>query len=148
MNSSLRRAARYVLKPNAIILGVATGMFGWSLAETVRTFAEFDFITRPNRMTLCLASALLLAAFCLAAKRALGNLLAAFLSAPLPLLLIFSFFLMPPWAEASFFSVRHVRLWLREWMYAPAGIWLLTGLSFAILCSATAATLRRTPSRT
>src|SRR5918997_2088750 len=99
MNGSLRRAARYVLKPNAIILGVATCMFGWSLAEALRPRVEYDHFSREYREILCMASALLIAAACLATKRAFGNLLAAFLSGPLPILLAFTFFLIPSHAE-------------------------------------------------
>lgn len=145
MNDSLRRAARRALKPNAIILGTATCLFGWSLAEALRPAEEYGYLRHQSREILCLASALLLASVSLATKRASGNLLAAALSGPLPLLLIFSFFVTWLPSEVSFLSIRHVELWLRELARAPVSIWLMTAHSFAILCSATAATLRRTP---
>lgn len=144
MNNGLKRAARRALKPNAIILGTATGLLGWSLAEALRPPAEFDHSYGEYQETLCMTTALLVAALSLATKSAVGNLLAAFLSGPLPLLLIFSFFLTPIQAEVSFLSGRHIDLWLRELAGTPVSVWLMTALSIAILCSATAATLRRT----
>jgi len=145
MNNSLRRAARRVLEPNAIILGAAACLFGWALAEAMRPRAEY--LSVSDRELLCVISALFLAAASLATKRAVGNLLAAFFSSPLPLLLIFSFFMNPSPSEVPFLSVKHVELWLRALARTPVSIWLMTALSIAILCSAAAATLRRTPPR-
>lgn len=146
MNGSLRRAARFALKPDAIILGVATCLFGWSLAEAMRAGDVYAGVRYLE--TLFLTSVVLLAAASQATNRALGHLLAAVLSGPLPLLLSFTFFLAAWRPGAPLFSARHIGFWLRDLAHAPANFWLMTAVSVAILCSATAATLRRTASRT
>ncbi|HEY9283929.1 MAG TPA: hypothetical protein VIP46_10795 [Pyrinomonadaceae bacterium] len=148
MNGSLRRAARAALKPNAIIMGVATCLFGWSVAESLRPYDEYDVHLRPGWDLLVFLSASLVAASVgLAAKSACGNLLAAGLSGPLPLLHVFIFFAIPFDSEVTFLSAGHVERWLNELSDIPASVWLLTALSVAILFSATAVTLRRTPLR-
>lgn len=147
MNSSLRRAARHALKPNAIILGVATCVFGWSLAEVMLPRGEFEHAGLRYWENLLLTSMMLAAAASLTTKRALADLLAATLSGPLTLAQAFIFFMIPARSEVTFLGVRHFKLWLDELAGTPASIWLMTGLSLAILCSATAATLGRTPPR-
>lgn len=145
MNSSLRRAAHFALKPDAIILGVATCLFGWSLAEAVR--AGDGYATVRHLETLFLTSVLLLAAAGRATNKALGHLLAAVLSGPLPLFLIFTFFLAAWRQGVPLFSADHIGFWLRDLAHAPPSFWLMAAVSVAILCSATAATLRRPASR-
>lgn len=148
MNNDLRRAARRALKPDAIIPGAATCLFGWALAEAMRPRAE-EYAGFQHWETLFLASTLLVAAAGLATKKRSGDLLAAVLSGPLPLIVVFTLFLTPARfsAEVIFFSARHFELWLGELARAPVSFWLMTTLSTAILCSATAATLRRTTPR-
>lgn len=148
MNGSLRRAARGALKPNAIIMGVATCLFGWSVAESLRPYHdEYEHIRRDAEVILFLAASLLAASAGLATKSACGNLLAAGLSGPLPLLHTFIFFTISFDSEVTFLSAGHINRWLDELSDIPASVWLLTALSVAILCSATAVTLRRTPLR-
>ena len=148
MNGSLRRAARRALKPNAIIVGVACCQFGWAVAESLRPVDEFGYSgPRFEGELLFLASMMLVASVGLATGRPLGRLLAAALCGPLALLQVFIFTMLPYRFELAFLSGEHVERWLRELADIPASVWLMTALSFAILYSATAATLRRTPSR-
>ena len=146
MKNRLERAARAALRPSAIIMGVATGLFGWAAAESLVPVDAFGRTDPPfPEELLFLTCTLLVASAALAAKRPVGDLLAASLCSPLILLQLFLFASIPSQREVALFSAEHVELWLRELARAPVSVWLMTALSFAILCSATAATLRRTP---
>jgi hypothetical protein len=144
MESRLKRAARAALKPNAVITGVATGLFGWAAAESLRPHDQYEHLSRGE--LLFLSCTLLVASAALATKRPLGDLLAAFLCSPLPLIHLFLFASLPSRREVTLFSAEHIGHWLRELAAAPFSVWLMTALSFAILFSAVAATLRRSPS--
>ena len=147
MKDSLKRAARAALRPNAIILGFACCLFGWAVAESLRPVDEFGRTDAPlDEGALFFSCVLFAASVGLATGRAWGRLLAAVLSGPLPLFQVFLFTMTPYHFGVGFFSGEHVERWLGELRGMPSGFWLLTALSFAILCSATAATLRRTPS--
>lgn len=148
MKNSLKRAARAVLKPNAVIIGYAACMFGWAVAESLRPLDEFGRTDPPlTEEALFFASAMFVASAALATGRAWGRLLAAVLSGPLPLLQVYVFTMTPYRSEVGFLSAEHVERWLNALARMPADFWLLSALSFAILCSATVATLRRMPSR-
>jgi hypothetical protein len=148
MKNSLKRAARAAFKPNAVIMGVAACLFGWAVAESLVPVDEFGR-TSPAfpEEVLFFSCALFVASAGLATGRAGGRLLAAVLSGPLPLLQIYLPAMIPYHFEVGFLSAEHVERWLHTLARMPADFWLMTALSFAILCSATAATLRRTPSR-
>ena len=114
----------------------------------MRAVDEFGRTDPPlPEEALFFASALFIASAGLATRRAWGRLLAVVLSGPLPLLQIYLPAMIPYRSEVTFFSGEHVERWLGELSRMPADFWLLSALSFAILCSASAATLRRTPSR-
>lgn len=147
---SLSRAARRALTPNAIIFGAATCLFGWSLAEFMLMGEQPSYLSQEYSANLFLTSTLLAAAASLLAKRALANLLAAALSGPLPLIQPFIFFTIPghpAHSDVAFLSFSHFESWLEELAKTPVSIWLMTALSFAILCSAAAAAIRQTPAR-
>ena len=148
MNGRLSRAARYALKPNAIIFGVAACLFGWAISESLRPVDEFGRTDPPlPEGTLFAASALFVASVGLATGRAGGRLLAAVLSGPLPLLHVYLLTMIPRRFEVAFLSAEYFARWLGELARMPPDLWLLSALSFAILSSASAATLRRTASR-
>lgn len=148
MENRLQCVARAALRPNAVIMGVACCQFGWAVAESLRPVDEFgDSGPRFEEELLFLASMMLVASVGLATGSPLGRLLAAALCGPLALLQVFIFTMLPYRFKLAFLSGEHVERWLRELADIPASVWLMTALSFAILCSATVATLRRTPSR-
>ena len=144
MENGLGRIARSALAPRAIILGVSAFQFGLSLSEWMRPTEGYSN-HRDEFAQLFLASTILAAAACLAARRASGNLLAAFLSGPLTLLQALIFFEAAHRAKSWPFSGAHINIWARELAGVPADIWLATALSFAVLACAIASTLRPSP---
>lgn len=148
MNYSLRRAARRALKPNAIILGVAACLFGWSLAEAFGPYkGHFTYLKFHYAQLAAVFFGLFVAAAALATRKPLGNLIAVALSAPYPTLLFEPFSMLRPDSGGRLLSAENVGHWVRHLTYTPPAVWLMAALAIAILCSATAATLRQTPPR-
>ena len=148
MNNRLRRATRSALQPNAIILGAAACLFGWSLAEAFGPYeGHFTYLKFHYAQLAGIFFGLLVAAAALATRKPLGNLIAAALSAPLSALPLQSFFIMGFFYGDSFLSAEHLGRWVRQLSYTPPADWLMTALATAILSSATVATLRQTPPR-
>lgn len=148
INDSLRRAARRALKPNAIILGAATCLFGYSLAEALRPrYGHDSYLVSVYARDVVIYLGLLIAAVGLATGKALGNLLAAALSGPMSVFPLDAFLRAVFYTEGSVLGSEHFRIWLMEVSDVPADAWLMTAIATAILYSAVAATLRRTPSR-
>lgn len=144
----MKRAARAAFRPDAIITGVAACLFGWAVAGSLRPVDEFGYSDPPfPEEALFFASALFVASVGLATGRVGGRLLAAVLSGPLPLLQVYLLAMIPYRSEVDFLSAEHVERWLGELERMPTDFWLLSALSFAILCSVVAATLRPKPSR-
>jgi hypothetical protein len=141
MKNRWARIARSVLAPRAIILGLSAFQFGLSLAEQARHL-DGCFENRDAFAELFVAATILLSSACLAARRAAGNLLAAFLCGPMPLLHALVFFDTARRAEALPLSGAHVAVWAHELSYLPANLWLMSALSFAVLAFAITSTLR------
>ena len=144
MENRLGRVTRTVLAPRAVILGASAFQFGLALSGWARA-TDVEGPSSELYLELFLASTVLAASACLATKRAAGNLLAAFLCGPLPLLQPFLFMGIPHRSDVTLFSAAHFGRWVEELTRIPANIWLLTALSCAIFACAMAATLRPLP---
>ncbi|MDT7603959.1 MAG: hypothetical protein QOF61_1956 [Acidobacteriota bacterium] len=134
------RLARAALAPKAVILGLATFQFGWALSEYM-LHNEHHYST-DREPFLFLSFTLLIAASCLTANGEWGRLAAAFLCSTMPLVHAFIFWAPRPRMDAPFFSVEHIRIWLKEMASVEADFWALTAVSFAILSYVVASTLR------
>jgi hypothetical protein len=141
MNNKLRRVARSIFAPKAIVTGAATFEFGWGLATYLRSSGHLSYGTDLHG-NLFLAFALLVASVSLSTGKAWGNLLAAVLC-PLPILQALIFWEDVHRAGASLFSGAHLRFWINDLASMPPGLWRLTALSFVVLSLATTATLRQ-----
>ena len=139
-----RRSARAMLAPKAIILGASTFQFGWALSKFM--LPSEDSYSGDREPFLFLSFTLLAASACLTTNGTWGRFWAAFLCGPMPLVQTFVFWACARRADVPFFSIKHIGVWLEEMANAGASIWMLTLVSFAILTSAVAYTLRP-PSR-
>src|SRR5918997_308544 len=114
MDGKLRRAARRALKPDAIILGAATCLFGWSLAGAFGTYeGHFTHLKFHYAYLAGNFFGLLVGAAALATRKPLGNLIAVALSAPYPTLLSEPFSVLRLDSEGRFLSAEHVGQWVR-----------------------------------
>lgn len=137
------RLARAAASPRAIIFGLATFQFGWALVPYMRPH-ESPYYNADTSGNLFLIFALLLASVGLLTRGAWGNLLAAALSSPIPLIHGFIFWASASRAEVTFLSGAHLRAWLTDLSDIPSIILMATGLSVAILVTVAVSTLRRT----
>lgn len=144
MKNCRGRIARTVLAPRAVILGLSAFQFGLLLVEQTRP-ADESFGNSETFTELFVAATILLASACLEARRAAGNLLAAFLCGPLPLIQALIFFDTVRRSDALPLSNAHVTVWASELEGIPVNFWLMTALSFAVLALAVTSTLRPSP---
>lgn len=137
MKDSTRRVVRRALAPKAVVFGTCAFNFGWALSEALQAFE-----TAAGQEELFVTFTLFVASACLAAKSRFGDLSAAFLCAPLPLLHVFFFWASAGRIDAMLLSDAHLRYWLGRLAETEARLWLVTAASFVILFLAAASALR------